>query len=123
MKRFWFILCIITFSLTFSACKRVNVTPKDEMIQTCWQVINQSSVKAELEFDIENSQAQLRITDENNKETLIKGTFTADSNKLYIISTDLYKTYAFDYEVFKDRLILTYNNTHLEFTSQKEKEP
>lgn len=123
MKRICFILCIITFLLTFSGCRRVNVTSADEMIYNHWQVENPNSVNAELKFDTEISQAQLKIIDENKKEIIIKGTFAVDCQKLYIISTDLYETYIFDYTVFKDRLILTYNSVDLEFSAQKEIEP
>lgn len=123
MKRLSFILCIITFSLSFSACRTVNVTPANELTSSIWRVENPNSVCAILEFDVFTNNAMLKITDEKVESVSIEGVFAADEENLYITSDTLCETYAFGYKVYKDRLILSYNGYDLTFEAVKEKEP
>lgn len=123
MKRLSFILCIITFSLSFSACRTVNVTPANELTSSIWCVENPNSVCAILEFDVFTNNAMLKITDEKGESVSIEGVFAADEENLYITSNALCETYAFGYKVYKDRLILSYNGYDLTFEAVKEKEP
>ena len=123
MRRFAFILCIITFACVFSACKDVNITSADELTAYRWCVLNQSGVSATLAFDKASGTAYMKITDQNGEEAQIKGVFAVDKNNFYITSEDLSKNYTFGYKVFKDRVLLTYNGITLEFRAEKEKEP
>lgn len=123
MKRFLFILCIITFSIILCSCQAVKMTAADELVSTCWFVENPSTVSSQLSFDITNNKATLKITDQNGEEVSISGVYAVDNKKLYITSESLARTYSFGYTVFKDRLLLTYNDTELTFFAEKEKEP
>ncbi len=123
MKRFSFILCIITFSVFLSACRTVNITPANELTASLWSVKNTSSVSATLEFDASLNEALLKITDEKGERMSIDGVFAIDKETLYITSDTLCKTYTFGYKVYKDRLILSYNGYDLTFNAVKEKEP
>lgn len=123
MKRLAFILCIITFLLNLSACKVVNLNSADELVNGSWQVTNTNGVSAELSFDVPQNEADFTISDENGEKSTIQGVFAVDSENLFITSTELCKTYKFGYEVYKDRVILSYNGIDLTLNSSKEKEP
>ncbi len=123
MKRFSFILCIITFSLLLGACKTVNVNSADELLHSSWYVENENSMKAKLSFDIKAYTANLLITSQNGDITQICGVFAVDKDNLYITSLSQKNTYIFGYTVYKDRLILNYEGIPLTFYAEKEKEP
>ncbi|MBR3988707.1 MAG: hypothetical protein IKK10_05325 [Clostridia bacterium] len=123
MKRYPFILCIITFSMILGACEVVNVNSADELLHCTWYVENENSMKARLSFETKTDTARFIITDQNNTTTEIHGVFAVDKDNLYITSSSQKNTYVFGYNVYKDRLILSYNNTTLTFKADKEKEP
>lgn len=123
MKRFPFILCIITFAFLISSCKAVNISPADELVSGRWQAQNPSGITASLSFDVPENTAELSVIDENGEEVNISGVFAADKEYLYITSTSLCKTYTFGYKAYKDRVTLTYNDVELTLYAAKEKEP
>lgn len=123
MKRLCFILCIITFALILSSCRAINITSADELLCKSWQVSNESGISGELTFDIPSGNAELIIKNTEKTIATINGMYAVDSEKLYITSDTLCKTYSFSYKVFKDRVVIGYNGVELTFFAENEKEP
>ncbi len=119
MKRTIIMLYIITFSFVLCSCESVKLTSADELVGTSWYIKNENSICAELFFDTTENKATMIITDQNEEKTYINGVYAIDKEKLYITSDTLFKTYSFDYWVFKDKLILSYKGEKLAFETAK----
>ena len=105
------LLLLIPF---FSACQKVTTSSADELTSRSWVCENVSGVCGKLSF--EGSYATLIITvPQDNEGYKIEGVYAVDGDKLYITSEALSKTFEFSYDVYKDRVYISYEENTLEF--------
>ncbi len=113
MKRiFIIILCIIMLELT--GCSRVAVSSADELCLSSWEYMGKNGMSARLDFV--NEKAKLTVSSSSYDEAhTIEGTYSVDSQNLYITDISKYRTYTFAYEVYADRVYLSYRNDTIKF--------
>ncbi len=115
MKRiFILIFCIIMIFCT-TACTRVIVSSADELCMNSWEYRSENGMNASLEFSGEKAKLIVESASSDEAHT-VEGTYSVDSENLYITDTSKYKTYTFSYEVYADRVYLTYMNGRIKFT-------
>lgn len=112
-------ICAVLFLLFFIAfmfcgCSRVIENSVDEITTRDWYAENASGISAALRF--EDDTAEFAVYDADGKEAaVIEGALAADNKKLYITDDRYCKTYEFEYSVFGDRAVISYNGVALTF--------
>ncbi|MBQ8001369.1 MAG: hypothetical protein IJ298_09295 [Ruminococcus sp.] len=112
MKRTVISACAVLLCLILASCQSVVLTPADELTSRNWQTETASGLRASLAF-CEDS-ASLVIASSQDEVTL-SGKLSIDSNRFYITSEDMFRTYTFSYQVYANRAEITYGTDTLVF--------
>ena len=113
MKRIFILtLCIIMIFLC--GCKRVIMRPQDELTLSSWQYSGKNGMSAKLEFHDEKARLDICSSSYDEAHT-VEGTYSVDSENLYITDTSKYKTYTFSYEAYANRVYLSYMGNRVKF--------
>ena len=114
LRKYISLLLVLGCFVFFTGCQRTVETSADELTSKVWVCENQNGIVAQLSFD--GSFARFSVSGAEEGEIYeIYGRYAVDSEKFYISSDELYRTYEFTYKVFKDRLLVSYKENTLEF--------
>ena len=114
LRKYISLLLVLGCFVFLGACQRTVETSADELTSKGWVCKNQNGIVAQLSFD--GSFARFSVSGAEEGEIYeIYGRYAVDSEKFYISSDELYRTYEFTYKVFKDRLLVGYKENTLEF--------
>ena len=114
LRKYISLLLVLGCFVFFTGCQRTVGTSADELTSKVWVCENQNGIVAQLSFD--GSFARFYVSGAEEGEIYeIYGRYAVDSEKFYISSDELYRTYEFTYKVFKDRLMVGYKENTLEF--------
>ena len=114
LRKYISLLLVLGCFVFLGACQRTVETSADELTSKAWVCENQNGIVAQLSFD--GSFARFSVSGAEEGEIYeIYGRYAVDSEKFYISSDELYRTYEFTYKVFKDRLLVSYKENTLEF--------
>lgn len=112
-----FILVLCIFMTFCTGCSRIVASSADELTLGTWKHENENKMSASLEFNEEK--AKLTITSSGDEAHTIEGTYSVDSENIYITDTSKCKTYTFSYEVYADRVYLGYMGNTIKFERKK----
>lgn len=112
MKRTVISACAVLLCLILTSCQSVVLTPADELTSRNWQSQTASGLRASLNF--QEDTATLVISSSQDEVTL-SGSLSIDSNRFYITSAQMFRTYTFSYQVYRNRAELSYGSDTLVF--------
>lgn len=101
--------------LVLCGCTKVCEDPSHELVSKVWVCENPSGMKGKLSF--EGSFAKFSLYQGEEELCEIYGRYAVDSKKFYIVSEELSRIYYFSYEVYSNRVYISYMENTLEFLS------
>ncbi|MDO5124030.1 MAG: hypothetical protein Q4D44_05115 [Eubacteriales bacterium] len=117
MKHLIEFMCILIICVFLTGCTRVVVTTSDELTMGSWQHISKSGTVANLTFEGESATLEIKPATKD-EAVVIRGIYSVDKDNLYITDESKFTTYKFGYDVYNDRVYISYKEDKIRFDRQ-----